>query len=327
MEQHQQQQLQKVTASNDTFETGQAAVAHDASVTKKKQSKRTLKGDDNSRNPNSARATKPTSAAGTGAVKAVDADAHHETASETSSTSASTNDLLQSNTSGFIAIILLLGFAAAAAFIGLGISSGHQQQQDEFQRVALDTVRFVSAAFEDYVTVGSLVHARCRHFNRDASIASAISGLNISGINSGIVAAAAANSNVSLARLNFRELHEYLVYSGLKYKSVQFVPNVTNAQRPIYEADARRYYNSEYPHVNYTGFRGFNNLNMSGGVSLRTEQPFYFPVHYMEPLEGNEPSISFDIYSSESRTRAIDAVFTTKGPSMTDRLSLIRDAS
>jgi signal transduction histidine kinase/CheY-like chemotaxis protein len=328
MEQHHQQEPQKVTASNGDVETGQADVAHNVSERKKNGSKPLLAdhGNHNGGNQNGATTTKSASAA----AKTVDPTAHHETASDSSSTNSGNRNRLQNNASGFIVITLLLGFAAAAAFIGLGISSGRQQQQDEFQRVALDTVRFVSAAFEDYVTAGSLVHARSRHFNRDPSIASGISGLNSSGSDSanGIAGSlAAANPNVSVARRNFRELHEYLVDSGLKYKAVQYVPNVTHDQRSIYEADARRYYNSEYPEINYTGFRGFNNLNMSGGVSLRTEQPFYFPVHYMEPLEGNGAAVSFDIYSSEPRVRAIDAIFTTKGPSMTDRLSLIRDAS
>ena len=194
----------------------------------------------------------------------------------------------------FMIITVLIGAAAAGAFMGLGISSANQQQLDEFKRVAHDTVGYVEAAFEDYVHACSLVHAFCRHRN--------------------------------FTRRDFREIHEYLVDSGLSYKSVQFDPNITHDEREFYENEAREYYAENYPHVEYQGFRGFNTLD-SKTLEPRTPQPFYFPIHYQEPIVGNEAAIDLDYYSSESRIRAVQALFETEGPSLTDRLSLVRQGT
>ena len=45
----------------------------------------------------------------------------------------------------------------------------------------------------------------------------------------------------------------------------------------------------------------------------------------MEPLVGNEAAIDLDYHSSESRMRALYAMFDSKQPSLTDRLSLVRE--
>lgn len=188
-------------------------------------------------------------------------------------------------------LISFLGVAASVAFMAVGISTLRQQSDDEFARVAFESVNFVESAFTDYVSAASLVHARCRH--RDFS------------------------------RQDFRELHEYLVDSGLSYKAVQFDPLVFHAERAAREDEARAYYQENYPHVNYQGFRGFNTLN-STSLEPRTVQEFYYPIHYMEPIPGNEAAIDLDYYSSESRIRAVKSLLENKGPSLTDRLSLVR---
>jgi len=114
-----------------------------------------------------------------------------------------------------------------------------------------------------------------------------------------------------------------VVASGLKFKAMQFDPNITSEERPIAEAIADDYYKEHYPEVNYTGFRGFNALSTS--LEPRWyNQSFYFPVDYMEPIQGNEAAIDLDYYSSESRTRAVQALFKTQRPSLTDRLSLVK---
>ena len=194
----------------------------------------------------------------------------------------------------FMVITVLCGAAAAGAFMGLGISSAKSQQVDEFNRVARDTVGYVEAAFEDYVNACSMVHAYCRHR--------------------------------TFTRQDFREIHEYLVDSGLSYKSVQFDPNITHAERDFYENEAREYYAENYPHVDYQGIRGFNTFE-SKSLEPRTDQPFYFPIHYQEPIPGNEAAIDLDYYSSESRIRAVNALFDTEGPSLTDRLSLVKQGT
>ncbi|CAB9523113.1 Receptor-type guanylate cyclase gcy [Seminavis robusta] len=189
------------------------------------------------------------------------------------------------------AFIFSLGCITAAAFVWFGVSAAIDEQNAEFQRSAADTTNKLQDAFEDYSQAASTVHMRCRHRN--------------------------------FTRQDFREAFEYLMDGGLRFKAVQFNPMFTHAERPGAEEEARAYYAEHYPHVDYQGFRGFNYPN-STTLEPRIEQPFYFPIHYQEPVVGNEAAIDLDYHSSESRTRAVDALFETKGPSLTDRLSLVK---
>jgi signal transduction histidine kinase len=186
------------------------------------------------------------------------------------------------------ALIIVLGILTSGSFLGIGISAALEQIEDDFARGALDTESKVADAFEDYVYAASIVHARCRH---------------------------------NFTRTDFLELYEYVASSGLKFKAVQFAPNISHADRPEAEAEARAFYAAKYPDVDYYGFRGFNTPD--SGLVPRSNQSFYFPIHYQEPIAGNEAALDLDYYSSESRIRAVNAVFENKGPSLTDRLSLV----
>jgi signal transduction histidine kinase len=191
-----------------------------------------------------------------------------------------------------VCLILFLGLATSVAFVAIGISGALEQQNDEFVRSAIDTVNKIRDAFGDYVNAGSLIHYRCRH--REFS------------------------------RVDFRELYEYLVASGLEFKAVQFDPNITHEERPIFEAEAREYYAENYPYIDYVGFKGFN--YEGGPLEPRDNQSWYFPIHYQEPIAGNEAAIDLDYHSSESRTRAVLALFEKEAPSLTDRLNLVKKA-
>ncbi|CAB9504460.1 Receptor-type guanylate cyclase gcy [Seminavis robusta] len=188
-------------------------------------------------------------------------------------------------------LIIFLGAATSAAFVGFGVTKAQDEQQVAFVSSATDATNKINLAFEDYVNAASTIHLRCRHRN--------------------------------FTRQDFRETFEYIIASGLQFKAAQFDPMITHDERPAAEAEARAYYAEHYPHVDYQGFRGFNYPN-STSLEPRIDQPFYFPIHYQEPILGNEAAIDLDYHSSESRTRAVGALFETKGPSLTDRLSLVK---
>jgi len=109
-------------------------------------------------------------------------------------------------------------------------------------------------------------------------------------------------------RRSFRDTYEYLLDGGLQFKAVQFYPFVTRDERAVFEDEARTYYGQYYPYVEYEGFRGFE--PGIEGLSPRSEQEFYYPVHYMEPIPGNEAAIDLDFHSSESRKQTVDAALT-----------------
>lgn len=199
--------------------------------------------------------------------------------------------LFHRSTTCMIALILILGMATASAFLAIGLTGIRESQHVEFTRSAQNTVAKIQDSFKEYVDASAMIHAQCRH--RD------------------------------FTRREFRELYEYMIASGLRFKAIQFDPNITHAERADAEEEARAFYAEHYPHVNYEGIRGFNGNDTS--LSPRWNQSFYFPIHYMEPIVGNEAAIDLDYYSSESRTRAVDALFELEAPSMTNRLSLVTE--
>jgi len=155
-----------------------------------------------------------------------------------------------------VLLILVLGMATSAAFMGLGMTTAYTVEAENFERSAVDLVNKIQNAWEDYVNAASMIHNRCRKRN--------------------------------FTRQDFRELYEYLIGSGLEFQAAQFDPNITREERPLAEEEARQFYEKNYPSVKYRGIVGFEYSN-STTLEPRSEQDFYFPIHYMEPVVGNEP--------------------------------------
>jgi signal transduction histidine kinase len=191
------------------------------------------------------------------------------------------------------ALILVLGLASSAAFLAVGISSAHEEQKLNFERGAADLIKRIQSEFEQYVSAASVIHNRCRSRN--------------------------------FSRQDFRDLYEYLIDGGLDLKAVQFTPNITRDERSEMEAEAREYYTEHYPQVNYQGFQGFD-FEAPSFLEPRSEQDFYFPIHYMEPVQGNEAAIDLDYYSHISRRRTVLSCLETGKPALTDRLLLVKES-
>ncbi|KAL7564266.1 hypothetical protein ACA910_014331 [Epithemia clementina (nom. ined.)] len=187
-------------------------------------------------------------------------------------------------------LILALSLGTCLSFIAVGVSRANDREDDDFHRDAQDFVQKIQASWAEYVHAASLVHARCR--------------------------------DGTLTRAEFRALYEYLVAGGLDFKAVQFDPHVPHSQRQELEDEARAYYAEHYPHVDYQGILGFE--PGLAELSPRSEQPFYYPIHYMEPIVGNEAAIELDYYSSESRIQTVNAALTRGLPAVTSRLQLVK---
>lgn len=195
-------------------------------------------------------------------------------------------------TSVLVGLILFLGIATSVAFLYIGLPSAYNTQSNNFERAAADLVASIKLQLDRYVTAANFVHYTCRNRN--------------------------------FTRAQFRQLYEYLIHDGLEFKSVQFDPNVSRAERPLYEQEARQYYAQHYPHINYTGFQGFDQ-GLQNGLVPTAARDFYFPIHYQEPILGNEAAIDLDYYSHISRRQTLLHCFTYKEPAITDRLLLVKD--
>jgi hypothetical protein len=108
------------------------------------------------------------------------------------------------------------------------------------------------------------------------------------------------------------------------FQAAQFDPNITRDERAGAEAEARAFYAQHYPHVEYRGFVGFETAN-STTLEPRSEQDFYFPIHYMEPVVGNEQAIDLDYHASGSRKQTVIYCMNDGKPALTDRLRLVQE--
>jgi CHASE1-domain containing sensor protein len=105
----------------------------------------------------------------------------------------------------------------------------------------------------------------------------------------------------NITRQKFKELYEFIRAGGLEFQAAEFVPNITSDLREEFEAEALAYYAEYYPDINYRGFVGFEPVSPGSeelSIQERSEQPFYFVVHYVEPVAANAAVIHLDLYNS-----------------------------
>eukprot|EP00977_Amphora_coffeiformis_P003392 scaffold630_cov174-Amphora_coffeaeformis.AAC.12 len=194
-------------------------------------------------------------------------------------------------------LVLLIGSITSAGFMYIGITNSRSDHRDQFDRRASELVSGIENSWNDYETAGLWIHEACR--NRDAT------------------------------REEFRAVYEYLSSGGLDFQAAEWIPRVTREERDQYEQDSLRFYEQHYPEVlPYLGFRGLEPDPENPGTSImqaRSDQPFYYPVSYVEPVLPNAAAIDFDLYSSASRRATIEAAITSFKPNLTRRLRLVQE--
>lgn len=156
-----------------------------------------------------------------------------------------------------IFMIILVGCLALATILAFDIPAARHDQQSQFYRLGSDLLQKFEMALQEYTTAGLWIHEACRE--RD------------------------------LTQLDFTVLYEYLLATGLEFQAVSFAENVTNAQRPAYQAQMRAFVHRMIPTMNYMGFRGFEPDPHNAShliVTVRSVEPFYFPIRYIQPLDG-----------------------------------------
>ena len=189
-------------------------------------------------------------------------------------------------------LIVVIGMATSAAFLAVGISSAMEKQNKQFERFALDLINKISGTWDNYMYAALLIHSRCRDRN--------------------------------FTRAQFRDFYEYLIADGLQFQAAQFNPNISHAERGAAEQEAREYYAQHYKHIDYRGFVGFN-MDNETSTQPRWEAPFYFPIHYMKPVIGNEAAIDLDYHASGSRLKTVLFCIDQGIPGLTDRLRLVQE--
>jgi CHASE domain len=131
-------------------------------------------------------------------------------------------------------------------------------------------------------------------------------------------------SNLGIcSRQEFRDVYDYIVAFGADFHTVEFLPNVSAEARIGLEYESKLYYAENYPNVTYNGITTRKLENGVRSVANQTEQPFYWPVHYLEPLYGNEAAIDLDLYSTQQQT--IEQATSSWRPIVSNRITLLQE--
>lgn len=197
----------------------------------------------------------------------------------------------------FLILIVLVGVFASSLFLVLGVRSAKEEVEDNFVRQASDVVQQTERVWEDYQTLAMWMHQAC--YERQ------------------------------ITRPKFREIQTYMNATGLEFQAVCCAHNISSpTERAAAEAEASAYYSENHPDMVYEGITGLEPDPETGLFSprYRSQQPFYFPVRFIEPLEGNEAAVDFDLYSAEGRARTIDAAISTGKSALTPRLRLVQES-
>ena len=99
-------------------------------------------------------------------------------------------------------------------------------------------------------------------------------------------------------------------------QALEWIPHVADFERTEYEASARG-----------DGFAGFEITERDGDGKLvpASKRSDYFPVYYVEPYEGNESALGFDLASNETRLMALNKARDTGEPTASARISLVQE--
>ncbi|MGA2735051.1 MAG: CHASE domain-containing protein [Syntrophobacteraceae bacterium] len=117
-------------------------------------------------------------------------------------------------------------------------------------------------------------------------------------------------------RDKFRAFSRYWLARHQSIQALEWIPRVLHAERSGYEKAARR---DGYPDFRIT------ESTKQGLLVERTPQPEYFPVYYVEPYEGNEKALGFDLSSDQNRMSALNQALMTGKPVGTSRITLVQE--
>jgi signal transduction histidine kinase/CheY-like chemotaxis protein len=211
----------------------------------------------------------------------------------------------------FISLILLIGAGCSGAFLALGIIGATNESEKQFEQRATELTFAIQSVAHDYELFGLWIHESClRTYNR-TSVPLELDYAGHLGF---------------CSRAEFKRLHEYISSVGVDAQAIEYLPLITKDVRFEVEKQTKNWFAENYPHVNY---EGITRVVPDEKPGLRTapevELPFYFPLHYVEPVITNEAAIDLNPYSNPARRKAVDTAIETWKPAFSDRLKLVQE--
>ena len=104
------------------------------------------------------------------------------------------------------------------------------------------------------------------------------------------------NASHNVERDQFFALVANSVHRPSGLQALCWIPRVPHSQRTAYEAAARSEGFSEF---------AFTERTSDGDVVKAAPREEYFPIYFVEPFEGNETALGFDVASDPVRWEAI----------------------
>jgi hypothetical protein len=113
------------------------------------------------------------------------------------------------------------------------------------------------------------------------------------------------------------------VFSLIK-KAVQWIPKVLDEDRQALEQESLQYFETHHPEIDYKGIQGVyfddaEDPNSDWELKYRPTQEFYYPVHWVEPInEMNSNIIEVDIVTSALHRDVLELALETYEPAVTE---------
>ena len=118
-----------------------------------------------------------------------------------------------------------------------------------------------------------------------------------------------------VTRGEFHKFTEHLITRHPSIRAVEWIPRVRLSEKKFYEEEAGR------------RFPGFRITELDGqGVFVHAQtRGEYFPVYFVEPLEGNETDLGFDVSSEPARGAALKMARDSGAMAATARITFVRE--
>lgn len=122
--------------------------------------------------------------------------------------------------------------------------------------------------------------------------------------------------NEKFTRRQFYQFTDTLLEGEKAIKALEWIPNISHENRAQFETQARQ-----------NGFLSFsiNERVEDGQLTSARIRDRYFPVYYVNPIEGNERAIGFDLNSHPARRATLEKSEQLKALSASDPIVLVQD--
>jgi len=226
----------------------------------------------------------------------------------------------------FTLAVLLFGAFAGASILMVGINAVNKQSREDFFHEASQFVIGIEHSWAGYETFALWIHESC-HFNPYDVEEHIIEGLT----NASIIASQEQEVHtISMkqgfcSRNKFQHLFQHINSTGKKMIAIQYISKITDELRDKLENESRDFMRARNPDFKYMGIRDYITYPNATVKELvpSPRRPFYFPIHYMEPLEKNEAAVDLDLYYY--RKNEIDTALKTSQPVIGPRVRLFQD--